>query len=169
MGETQVWSSTNGGASWIDTGLAGVNLYAVTADSFGNFYAGTSNGVYQFTLIGWVHLGLTSLTITTLAAHPNQAGSTPVPVMVCEFPIMLDKPGRTGRWNWSVLRSGRSLLTRPIQAGCSSARLHRVCCECRIRNDCHCTTPSRICVSTLLRWVGDISHVQRLPAEILPA
>jgi photosystem II stability/assembly factor-like uncharacterized protein len=72
--ETQVWSSANGGTSWIDTGLAGVNIYAVTADSFGNFYAGTSNGIYQFTPIGWVHLGLTSLTITTLAAHPNQAG-----------------------------------------------------------------------------------------------
>ena len=51
-----------------------MNIYTVTADSFGNFYAGTSNGIYQFTPIGWVHFGLTSLTITTLAAHPNQAG-----------------------------------------------------------------------------------------------
>ncbi len=72
--ETQVWSSAIGGDNWIDTGLTGVNIYALAADLFGNLYAGTNNGVFQFTPIGWSHLGLTGSTVTILTAHPNQAG-----------------------------------------------------------------------------------------------
>ena len=72
--ESQVWSSANGGVNWMDTGLAGVYIYALAADPFGNFYAGTNNGVYQYTMAGWTHLGLAKTQVSTLAAHPITPG-----------------------------------------------------------------------------------------------
>ena len=71
--ESQVWSSINGGVNWIDTGLAGVHIYALAADPSGNFYAGTNNGVYQYTTAGWRHLGLTGVQVTTLLPHPIES------------------------------------------------------------------------------------------------
>jgi hypothetical protein len=72
--DTQVWSTDNGGISWADTGLVGVDIYALTLDPSGNLYAGTSNGVYHRTQAGWTHLGLTGLPVTAVAAHPNKFG-----------------------------------------------------------------------------------------------
>jgi len=72
--DTQVWSSDDGGINWTDTGLVGVNIYALTLDPSGNLLAGTSNGVYQRIQTGWMHLGLAGLPVTAVAAHPNKVG-----------------------------------------------------------------------------------------------
>jgi photosystem II stability/assembly factor-like uncharacterized protein len=72
--ESQVWSSANGGKSWVDTGLAEVNIYALAADPSGTFFAGTNNGVYQYTMAGWVHLGLAGIQVPSLLTHPNESG-----------------------------------------------------------------------------------------------
>jgi photosystem II stability/assembly factor-like uncharacterized protein len=72
--ESQVWSSVNGGDSWIDTGLVEAHIFVLAADLFGNFYAGTNNGVYQYTTAGWKHLGLPEIQVTTLVTHPIKPG-----------------------------------------------------------------------------------------------
>jgi photosystem II stability/assembly factor-like uncharacterized protein len=72
--ESQVWGSADGGKSWIDTGLAEVHIYALAVDPSGKFYAGTNNGVYQYTTVGWTHLGLAGIQVTTLLTHPIESG-----------------------------------------------------------------------------------------------
>lgn len=72
--DTKIWRSDNGGANWADTGLSGLNIFALAWDGAGNLYAGTSNGIYLYTLTGWVHLGLAGVSVTALVAHPTNPG-----------------------------------------------------------------------------------------------
>lgn len=63
----QIFRSNNGGASWGNLGLTGLEIYAVALDSNANLYAGTSDGIYRYAANGWSPLALQGLEVTTIA------------------------------------------------------------------------------------------------------